>query len=223
MLRNPFDGLNDSTEKKLLKFRVLLAGVILGGVMLCSGVILTGLTVSNAAKAPARAAQEASWESLKPLKELCLGGAGNSSAANFTPGAGPHRLVVFRSNIAGATDLSTFYNRTEDYPAEWRAAELAQAQFVACIHTGSIVVEECAYTLPNDVRATLQRMQLTAQVSVYAAQTGELLGQAELPGALPRACQAQEQFAETLTTQSVAGDPVPPAQIEAWLRGLVES
>lgn len=222
MLRNPFDQVSDPTQKKLLQIRVLLAGVILGGVVLCSGVILTGLAVSNAAEAPARTTQEALWESLKPLKELCAGGAGNSAAASYAPDAGPHRLVVFRSNIAGSTDLSTFYIRTEDVPAEWRADDIAQAELAACVHAGSVIIEECTYTLANATTATLQRVQLTAIVNLFAARTGELVGQSELPGPEPRACQNTEQFVEGSLTATVTGEAVTPDVIAEWLRAYVE-
>jgi hypothetical protein len=222
MLRNPFDAVSDPARKKRLQLRVVVAGVTLGSVLLCSGLILGGLALSNAAEDPARATQQASFDSVKPLKELCAGGAGHAAAANYTPGNGPHRLVVFRSNIAGSTDLSTFYNRSEDYPAGWQATELAQAELVACVHTGSIVVEECVYTLKDGTRATLQRVQLTAIVQLYAAHTGELVGRGELPGSAPRACQDKEPFAEGVRTAAVTGEAVTADAIAEWLREYVQ-
>jgi hypothetical protein len=222
MLRNPFDQIEDPTEKKLFKFRVVIAGVILGGVLLCSGVILTGLAISNAAEAPARLTQEASWESLKPLKELCAGGAGNAAAASYAPGSGPHRLVVFRSNIAGSTDLSAFYIRTEDYPEAWRAAVVEDAALVACVSANSYIVEECAYTLEGNQAATLQRVQLAATINLYAARTGALVGQTELIGSEPRACQDTEQFSGGLLTATVTGEAVPPEAIAEWLSEFVQ-
>ena len=159
MLKNPLDLLTDPSARRRAQMRMLIAGLILGGALLCSGVILAGQALSTAAEAPAQATQAAALEALRPLKDLCLGGAGQAPAAEYRPGAGPHRLAVFRSNIAGSADLSTFYNRTEDYPAEWQAGALAQAELVACVHTASIVVEECAYDLPAGARAVLQRVQ----------------------------------------------------------------
>jgi hypothetical protein len=222
MLRNPFDQIEDPNQKKLLQFRVLLAAVILGGVLLCSGLILGGLALEGAAEAPAKATQQASFDSVKPLKELCAGGAGNPAAASYTPGAGPHRLVVFRSNIAGSTDLSTFYIRTEDYPEAWRAAVLEEAALVACVSTGSSIVEECAYTLQDNKAATLQRVQLTAQIKLYAARTGELVAQGELAGTEPRACGDTEQFVGDLLVATVTGEAVTPEAIAEWLREYVQ-
>lgn len=221
MVRNPLDQISDPTQKKLMQFRLLLAAGIIGGVLLCSAVILGGLALQGAAEAPARATQQASFDSVTPLKALCTGGPGQPAAASYAPGAGAPRLVVFRSNIAGSTDLSTYYIRTEDLPEAWRAAELAQAALVACVGTGSAVIETCAYNLPNNQAATLRRVQLTAQISVYAAQTGEPIAQAELPGPEPRACQDQEQFSEGALTQTVTGEPVAPEAINRWLSEFV--
>ncbi|MBL8045775.1 MAG: hypothetical protein JNL09_04495, partial [Anaerolineales bacterium] len=195
MLRNPINQIEDPTQKKLVQFRLILAGVILIGVLLCSGVILGGLMLQGAAEAPAKATEQASFDSVKPLKELCTGDtAGNVAAAEYAPGGGPNRVVVFRSNLVGSTDLSSFYIRTEDYPEAWRAAELEQAALVACVSANSYVVEECAYTLEGNKSGVLQRIQLTALVNVYAARTGQLVGQKELAGSVPRDCQDTEQF-----------------------------
>ncbi len=222
MLRNPFDQVSDPAQKKLLQFRVYLAAGILGGVLLCSALILGGLALEGAAQAPAKATQQASFESVKPLKELCAGAAGNTAAASYAPGSGPHRLVVLRSNIAGSTDLSTYYIRTEDYPEAWRAAVIEEAALVACVGTGSYLIEECAYTLKDGATATLNRVQLTAVIRLYAARTGELIGQGEVPGPEPRACGETEKFAEGSFTATVTGEAVSPEAIAEWLREYVE-
>jgi hypothetical protein len=222
MLRNPFDQIEDPTQKKLLQFRVVLAGAIIGGVLLCSLLILGGLALQGATQAPTKATQQASFDSVKPLKELCAGGAGNAAAAGYAPGSGPHRLVVFRSNIAGSTDLSAFYIRTEDYPEAWRAAVVEEAALVACVSANSYIVEECAYTLEGNQAATLQRVQLAATINLYAARTGALVGQTELIGATPRACQDTEQFSGGLLTATVTGEAVPPEAIAEWLSEFVQ-
>lgn len=223
MIKNPFDQVNDPNQKKLLQFRVLLAAVILGGVLLCSAIILGGLAVQGATEAPAKATEQASFDSVKPLKELCTGdAAGLTNAAEYVPGSGANRLVVFRSNLAGSTDLSAYYIRTEDYPEAWRAAELEQAALVACVSANSYVVEECAYTLEDNKPATLQRIQLTALVNVYAARTGQLVAQDELLGSEPRACQDQEQFMGDLLVLTVTGEAVTSQAIANWLQPFVE-
>jgi len=223
MIKNPLDQVENPNQKKLLQFRLLIAAVILFGVLLCSGLILGGLALQGAAQAPAEATQQASFDSVKPLKELCTGDtAGNAAAANYAPGSGPNRLVVFRSNIPGSTDLSNFYIRTEDYPEAWRAAELEQAALVACVSANSYVVEECAYTLEGNKAGVLQRIQLTALVSVYAAHTGKLVGQGELIGSEPRPCQDTEQFIGDLLVLTVTGEAVTTEAITDWLREYVE-
>jgi hypothetical protein len=198
--------------------RLLLAATILGGVLLCSVIILAGTLLSSGGR---QAGQEG-LAALAPLRQVCFGGAGLPQAAAYSPGPGPRRVVVFRSNIAGSADPSTFYNRSADYPANWQAADLPQAGLVACVHTGSVVVEECAYTLGDGARAILQRVRSTALVELYAAQTAGLVARGELPGAEPRACQPQEQFTGAALTQAISGDAVSPAQIQAWLSGYVE-
>ena len=222
MLRNPFDQVENPAQKKLLQFRVYLAAAIIAGVLLCSLLILGGLALQGAAEAPERATEQASFDSVGPLKDLCAGGAGHATAARYAPGGGPHRLVVFRSNLAGSSDLTAFYIRTEDFPEAWRAAQLEQAALVACVGANSYVIEECAYTLEGNKPGTLQRVQLTAGINLYAAQTGELIAQDELPGPEPRACQDQEQFVGDLLTLTVAGDAVSSETIADWLREYVE-
>lgn len=223
MLRNPLNQIEDPNQKKLVQFRLIIAGAILLGVLLCSGVILGGLMIQGAAEAPTKATEQASFDSVKPLKELCTGdAAGLANAAEYAPGGGPNRVVVFRSNLTGATDLSSFYIRTEDYPEAWRAAELEQAALVACVSANSYVVEECSYTLEGNQAGVLQRIQLTALVNVYAARTGELVGQKELIGTEPRACQDTEQFIGDLLVLTVTGEAVSTQAITAWLGDYVE-
>jgi hypothetical protein len=217
VLNNPPPPTSRPADRRRLNFYIALAAGILGGALLCGGLVLAGSLLSTQSRQP----EQDRWQALAPLRQVC-GGAGQAQAARYAPGAGPHRLAVFRSNIAGSTDLSTFYNRTEDFPAEWQPAELAHAALVACVHTGSVVVEECAYTLDAGARATLQRVQLTAMINLYAASTGELVGQETLTGPEPRACQAQEQFLDGSLTQPVFGEAVCPAQIQGWLTGYVE-
>lgn len=209
-------------EQRLLGLRVIVAAAILGGVVLCSVVLLIGLTLEDGAEAPARATQEASWASLAPLKTQCAGGGGELRAARYTPGAGPHRLVVFRSNVAGATDLSTFFNRTEDFPTNWHAPLLEDAALVVCVHPALVVVEECAYDLRGGAQGVLVRQRLIAIVHVIAAHSGEPVAQTELAGGDPRACQDQESFAADTTELAVVGDPVPASLIADWLRAYVE-
>jgi hypothetical protein len=215
-LRNPLQQLAPS-KAPLTLVRLLLAAGILGGVLLCSLTILAGTLLS----AGSRQSQSASLAALSPLKQVCFGGAGLPAAAAYSPGA-EARLVVFRSNIAGSTDPTTFYNRTADYHTAWQASELEGAGLVACVHTGSVIVEECAYTLGAGGRGILQRVQWTARVDLFAAQTAELIAQGELSGALPRACQQQEEFSGTAVTQPVYGEAVTPGQIQAWLSDYVE-
>lgn len=222
MLRNPLNQIEDPNEKRLVKFRLISAAAIIGGVLLCSTLILGGLALQGASEAPAQATQQASFDSVKPLKELCAGGAGHAAAASYTPGSGPHRLVVFRSNIAGSTDLSTYYIRTEDLPADWRAAQLEEAALVACVGASTYVVEQCDYTLQDNQAATLRRVQLAATIYLYAARTGKLVGQTELIGSEPRACQDTEQFVGGLLTATVTGEAVPPDAIAEWMREFVQ-
>jgi hypothetical protein len=222
MLRNPLDQIEDPNQKKLAKFRLIIAAAIIGGVLLCSTLILGGLALQGVTAAPAQATQQASFDSVTPLKELCAGAAGNTTAASYAPGSGPHRLVVFRSNIAGSTDLSTYYIRTADYPEAWRAALVEEAALVACVSANSYIVEECAYTLEGNQAATLQRVQLAATINLYAARTGALVGQTELIGSEPRACQDTEQFSGGLLTATVTGEAVPPEAIAEWLSEFVQ-
>lgn len=215
-LRNPLTSLRPE-KAPLNLFRLLLAAGILGGVLLCSLTILAGALLSSQGRQP----EQDRLAALAQLRALCGGGGGHAQAAALA-GAGPHRLVVFRSNIAGSTDLTTFYNRTEDYPAEWHASGPDQAELVACVHTGSVILEECAYTLSGGAQAVLQRVQWTAIVNLYTAQTADLIAQAELPGSEPRPCRQQEEFQGSALTQPVYGEAVAPAQIQAWLSGFVE-
>ncbi len=208
--------------KRLFGLRVIVAAAILGGVVLCSVILLIGLTLEDDAEAPARATQEASWASLAPLKTQCAGGGGEPRAARYTPGAGPHRLVVFRSNIPGTTDLSTYYNRTEEYPTDWHAALLEDAALVVCVHASVAVIEECAYDLRGGAQGVLVRQRHIAIVHVTAAHTGEVVAQTELAGGDPRACQDQESFAADMTQLAVVGDPVPASLIADWLRAYVD-
>lgn len=217
MTPNPLAHRTPAASQRL-KLKGALAAGIFGTVCVCSSVILAGTLLSGGGRASAQEGLAA----LAPLRQACFGGGGHAEAAPYPGGPGPHRLVVFRSNIAGSTDASTFYNRTADLPAEWQAGTLAEAELVACVHAGASVVEACAYTLSDGSNAVLQRSQLNATVALYAAQTGALLDQGVLLGAPPRACQDQEQFGEGVSTQAVYGEAVTAAQIQAWLAEHVE-
>lgn len=218
-LKNPLDQVSDPVERSRLRLRLLLAGGIFAMVGLCSLVILVGTALQSAQRQPERDRLQA----LAPLRQLCTDGAGLATAAAYAPEAGPGRVVVFVSTTLDLDGRGTYYNRSEDYPADWQAAAPEEVGLVACVQMRSVVVEQCDYTLTSGAQATLQRAQSVADITLYAARTGAVVGQDQLIGAEPRACQDQEQFTEGVNVQAVTGDAVPPAQLADWLRAFIGS
>lgn len=198
-------------------WRIWIALLILVGVFGCSAVIIFGTALSDLQRQPTQEALAA----VSPLRELCGGGSGSASAKGYTDGAGPHRLIVFRSILSDAQDLTAYYNRTEDYPAEWRATGLGEAELVACVHAEPVVIEECSYTLDNGVAAVLQRVQWLARIVVHDARSGDMLDEGAVEGSLPRACQDQESFTGSTLVVQVAGEQPAPTAIAGWLEPWV--
>jgi hypothetical protein len=197
------------------RFRIylILAATVLGGVLLCSGLILFGVVVGGSPLMEAQAAAER----LRPLRAVCESGAAVPEAPEYIADSGPNKVVVYL-----AVDGEAYYNRTEDYPRRWRAATVGEAELVACAQTGTQVIETCDYTLEDNTPAKLQRVQYTLTVRVYAPHTGELLDETVLTGNAPRACQDSETFTGGATTQTVTGDPINPAEVTKWLLNYVE-
>jgi hypothetical protein len=197
-------------------WRFWIAVVILGGVFACSSVIVFGTALSDAARQPTREALAA----MTLLREVC-GGSGLNEARGVQPDAGPHRLVVFRSLMAGEQSLDSFYNRSEDVPAEWRASAPDDTEVVACVHAERILVEECAYALDGGATAVLRREQWLARVVIHDARTGEVIDEGGVEGSLPRECQDEETFPDGQTSQSIIGEQPTPDAIAQWLRPRV--
>lgn len=218
-LKNPLDQISDPGERSRLRLRLLLAGGLFATVGLCSLVILVGTALQSAQRQPERDRLQA----LAPLRQLCTDGAGLATAAAYAPEAGPGRVVVFVSTTLDLDGRGTYYNRSEDYPADWQAAAPEEAGLVACVQMRTVVVEACDYTLTGGAQATLQRAQAVAAIRLYAARTGTVVGEDQLLGAEPRACRDQEQFTEGVTVQTVAGEPVAPARLADWLRDFIGS
>ncbi len=198
-------------------WRLWIAVAILVGVFGCSAVIIFGTSLSDLQRQPTQEALAA----VSPLRELCGAGEGSADAKGYTDGDGPHRLIVFRSLLADAQDLTAYYNRTEDYPAEWRAPALSEAELVACVHAERVVIEECNYTLDNGVAGIVQRVQWLARVVLHDARSGRVLDEGEVSGSLPRACQDQEDFSGSSMILQVAGEQPAPDAIAGWLEPRV--
>jgi len=192
---------------------LLLAATLLGGLLLCSAIVIFGLVVGSSPLVEAQAAAER----LRPLRAVCESGAAVPEAPAYTADPGPNKIVVYL-----ATDGQTYDNRTDDYPRRWRAATVAEAELVACAQTGTQIIETCEYTLADNTPARLQRLQVTLTVRLYAPHTGQLLDTTTLTGLAPRACQENETFRDGATTQTVTGDPINPAEVTKWLLAHVE-
>ncbi len=198
-------------------WRVWIAVAILVGVFGCSAVIIFGTSLSDLQRRPTQEALAA----VSPLRELCGGGEGPADAKGYTDGAGPHRLIVFRSILADDQDLTAYYNRTEDYPTEWRAPGLSEAELVACVHAERVVIEECNYTLDNGVAGIVQRVQWLSRIVLLDARNGRVLDEGEVAGSLPRDCQDQEDFSGSSMIVQVAGEQPAPDAIAEWLEPRV--
>ena len=194
-------------------WRIWIALLILVGVFGCSAVIIFGTALSDLQRQPTQEALAA----VSPLREICGGGSGPAAAKGYIDGAGPHRLIVFRSILADPQDLTAYYNRTEDFPTEWRARGLSAAELVACVHAERLLVEECTYTLEGGTAAVLRREQWLARIVVHDARSGDVLDEGAVEGSLPRECLDQESFADGLTTQLVTGDQPAADAIVEWL------
>ncbi len=186
---------------------------ILIGVFGCSAVIVFGTTLGDQARQPTREALAA----MTPFREVCGGGAGQSSARGPADGTGPHRIVLFRTLIAGAQDLTSYYNRTEDFPVDWRATTPAEVELVACVHAETVAIETCEYRLESGANAVLQRNQWVSRVVLHDAQNGAVIDEGVIEGSLPRECQDSESFSGGLTTQVVTGDQPSVEAIAEWL------
>jgi hypothetical protein len=204
---------NPLRTNKTLRFYLIVAGGILGGVLVCSALIIFGLAVGGSPLVEAQAAAER----LRPLRAVCESGAAVPEAPEYFADSGPNKVAVYLS-----TDGQTYYNRTEDYPRRWRAALVSEAELVACAQTGTQIIETCEYTLADNTPAQLQREQYTLTVRLYAPHSGELIDETVLTGVAPRACQDNETFTGGATTQTVTGDPINPAEVEKWLLTHVE-
>ena len=198
-------------------WRFWLAVVILGGVLACSSLILLGTALGDLGRQPTREALQA----MTVFRDTCGAGGGVAEAPGLTSPTGPHRVVVYRSLLPSTGDLSSYYNRTEDLPEEWRATLPGETEMVACVHAERIVVEECEYTLDNGAVAVLRREQWLARVVLHDAHTGDVIEHDTLQGEPPRDCQDSETFTEDALSLQVEGEQVTPKAIADWLESRV--
>ncbi len=198
-------------------WRFWLAVVILGGVVACSSIIIFGTALSDLGQQPTREALQA----MTVFRDTCGSGEGVAEAPGLTATTGPHQVVVYRSLLPSTGDLSSYYNRTEDLPEDWRATLPGETEMVACVHAERVVVEECQYTLDSGVAGVLRREQWLARIVLHDAHTGDVIEQETLSGESPRECQDSETFTEGASTLQVEGKQVTPKAIAEWLESRV--
>lgn len=198
-------------------WRFWLAVVILGGVMACSSVIIFGTALSDLGRQPTREALQA----MTVFRDTCGAGGGVAQAPGLASPTRPHQVVVYRSLLPSTGDLSSYYNRTEDLPEEWRATLPNETELVACVHAERVVIEECAYTLENGDVGVLRREQWLARIVLHDARTGDMIEEDVLEGDLPRECQDNETFTDGTLILQVEGQQVAPKAIADWLESRV--
>lgn len=123
------------------------------------------------------------------LPGICAG-VGVGSAAPFDGGPGVHPVVVYPAELQNAARETANWN---DFLGEWRPVSPGQAQLVLCVgEQFRDSIERCRYQGPD-----IYRIQYERPVRLVVAQTGEVLGETRLRGALPRECQDQERYSLT--------------------------
>ena len=212
-----FSEFNMNLSVLIRDWRFWLAVVILGGVMACSSIIIFGTALSDLGQQPTREALQA----MTIFRDTCGSGGGVAEAPGLTSPTGPHQVVVYRSLLPSTGDLSSYYNRTEDLPEEWRATLPNETELVACVHAERVVIEECEYTLESGATGVLRREQWLARIVLHDAHSGDVIEQETLQGERPRECQDTETFTEGTLSLQVEGTQVAPKAIADWLESRV--
>jgi hypothetical protein len=155
---------------------------------------------------------------LDPLKALCTGQATSvPGTATFVQGPGIHPLVAFRTLNA------TNYNQdTRVGTGDWAATSLDQTQLVLCAEERSTIIESCPYKSDGGgTTSYIDRSRSGVSLRLISAQSGQVVATQTLQGGEPRQCADKETFASGINRFTVAGDPVSPATIQAWLKPYV--
>jgi hypothetical protein len=109
--------------------------------------------------------------------------AGNPNASMYSTSKGIHPImIIYTSNGRGL--------QSKDYPANWIPKKMADLQLVACLEDNWITVESCPYIGNN----TILRLQETMKITVYNAQSRQIIDKFELTGGTPGACEYSESF-----------------------------
>ena len=203
-------------NRKLL----LIVGIPAVLLVLCIGIGVVASVASSGNRNATKTAEAAlNTQLIEPLKALCTGQSGGvSQAAAYTPGAGVHPVVAFRSLTAG-----TFFRDSRVGTGDWSPQTIGQAQLVACMEDTTVTVESCPYKSQTaGTTSTLDRLQNQVKVRLVSAKTGQVVGTQTLKGGEPRECQDKETFASGASKASVSGDAVTPSQIQSWLQPFVK-
>ena len=157
------------------------------------GVAIAGVAVYVYQGASSRADASASVQRRRAalaaqLWPVCDKGTPVAGAAAYDPAvAGLHPIMVFTK----ASDGDHYERDTEP---GWLPRDLASVQLVGCTEVTREHVAGCTYTGAGSGDRLVSRYQYKATMKVYAARTGELLGEAAAAGSEAPPCPDTKTF-----------------------------
>jgi hypothetical protein len=108
----------------------------------------------------------------------------------------------------------TRHSWSDNVADEWVPETVQEAQLVACVdEEQERSIEVCLYNGPS-----ITRYRYTVSVRLVQARTGAEVASTTVHGSMPRECRQTEDYDLT----RLAGDHVPFAAVEEWMRVRVE-
>lgn len=140
------------------------------------------------------------------MRALCAGtSAGVPKAAEYVPGPGRHPMLANKK-----------YSPTDSYlelaPFDLAPKATRDAQLVACIDLGTMILEQCSYFV-NGQPVEIARVRYQATIRLLAARSGQLVATETLYGSSPVECPAIK-----IGAVDISGSHVTDAQVQSWLQ-----
>lgn len=116
------------------------------------------------------------------LAQVCSGTVIEAAAAYDASGSGPHKIALYSQNGFDETVYDLMFPSQTDLPEAWTTAfdqPFSEIELVGCLaRTETTLVDTCeGYEIDEENReGTVEIYDAVYQLTIYAAQTGELLG-----------------------------------------------
>jgi energy-coupling factor transporter transmembrane protein EcfT len=184
----------------IVALRKYSSGIKFLFLLIITGVLIAYFNIANSTPQPRKSATlkiptvtPTLYVNTDPAKIVCQGQP-LENAAEYSPSDEIHPVWIIADS--NSLDLPALY-----YPQDWRAKDVSELQLVACVTLKWEVIETCKY----ERSLYAQRQQQYANIIIYEAKTGKIVGSKYLTGSKPNECPFQMSFNSGESKRVISG------------------